>query len=67
MPGPFLTDISDAWSDEVKGAINAVVPLGRAGEAQEIVGTALYLASDASSYTNGAIIKVDGGMAYDPG
>jgi len=67
MPGPFLTDISDAWSDEVKTAINAVVPLGRAGEAQEIVGTALYLASDASSYTNGAIIKVDGGMAYDPG
>ena len=67
MPGPFLTDISDAWSDEVKTAINAVVPLGRAGEAEEIVGTALYLASDASSYTNGAIIKVDGGMAYDPG
>ncbi|MEP0200727.1 MAG: glucose 1-dehydrogenase [Halioglobus sp.] len=67
MPGPFLTDISDAWSDEVKTAINAVVPLGRAGEAQEIIGTALYLASDASSYTNGAIIKVDGGMAYDAG
>jgi NAD(P)-dependent dehydrogenase (short-subunit alcohol dehydrogenase family) len=67
MPGPFLTDISDAWSDGVKAAINAVVPLGRAGEAQEIVGTALYLASDASSYTNGAIIKVDGGMAYDAG
>lgn len=67
MPGPFLTDISDAWGDDVKAAINAVVPLGRAGQAEEIVGTALYLASDASSYTNGAIIKVDGGMAYDPG
>ena len=67
MPGPFLTDISAAWSEDVKASINAVVPLGRAGEAGEIVGTALYLASDASSYTNGAIIKVDGGMAYDPG
>lgn len=32
MPGPFLTDIADAWSDEVKCAIGAIVPLGRAGE-----------------------------------
>ncbi len=63
MPGPFLTDISDAWTDGVKAAINAMVPLGRAGEAEEIVGAALYLASDASSFTNGSIIKVDGGMA----
>ncbi len=64
MPGPFLTDISEAWSEEVKEAIDAVVPLGRAGQPEEIIGAALYLASDASRYTNGAIIKVDGGMAY---
>ena len=64
MPGPFLTDISEAWSDEVKAAIGAVVPLGRAGQPEEIVGVALYLASDASRYTNGSVIKVDGGMAY---
>ena len=64
MPGPFLTDIAEAWSDEVKGAIGAVVPLGRAGQPEEIVGVALYLASDASRYTNGSVIKVDGGMAY---
>jgi len=64
MPGPFLTDISTAWSEEVKSAIGAIVPMGRAGQPEEIVGAALYLASDASRYTNGAVIKVDGGMAY---
>jgi NAD(P)-dependent dehydrogenase (short-subunit alcohol dehydrogenase family) len=37
MPGPFLTDISDAWSEEVKSAIGAIVPMGRAGEPEEIM------------------------------
>jgi NAD(P)-dependent dehydrogenase (short-subunit alcohol dehydrogenase family) len=67
MPGPFLTDIADAWSDGVKDAIARIVPLGRAGEAEEIVGAALFLASDASSYTNGTILKVDGGMVFSNG
>jgi NAD(P)-dependent dehydrogenase (short-subunit alcohol dehydrogenase family) len=64
MPGPFLTDISNAWTDEVKAAMVALVPLARAGQPEEIVGAALYLASDASRFTNGAIIKVDGGAAF---
>jgi NAD(P)-dependent dehydrogenase (short-subunit alcohol dehydrogenase family) len=64
MPGPFLTDISSAWSDEVKEAMARLVPLGRAGQPEEIVGAALYLASDAGRFTNGAIIKVDGGAVY---
>ena len=64
MPGPFLTDIAAAWSDDIKAAIGSIVPLGRAGEPEEIVGVALYLASDASRYTTGSVIKVDGGMAY---
>lgn len=67
MPGPFLTDISKAWDLEAfaKGA-KATIPLQRGGEAHEIVGAALYLASEASSYTTGAVIKVDGGSAYSP-
>lgn len=64
MPGPFLTDIANAWTAEVKQAMTALVPMGRAGEPDEIIGAALYLASDASRFTNGAIIKVDGGAAY---
>lgn len=64
MPGPFLTDIANAWTEEVKRAMTALVPMGRAGHPEEIIGAALYLASDASRFTNGAIIKVDGGAAY---
>ena len=58
-PGPFLTDVSGAWRDnqQAKNALG----LKRFGEPNEIVGTALYLASDASSYTTGAVIRVDGG------
>ena len=64
MPGPFLTDIAEAWSEQVKEHVARMVPLGRAGQPEEIIGTALYLASDASRFTNGAIIKVDGGAVY---
>ena len=67
MPGPFLTDISKAWDMEAfeKNA-RENIPLQRGGQAQEVVGAALYFASDASSYTTGAILKIDGGTVFQP-
>jgi NAD(P)-dependent dehydrogenase (short-subunit alcohol dehydrogenase family) len=64
MPGPFLTTISKAWDMEVFAERARTFPMRRAGEADEIVGTALYLASDASSFTTGTILTVDGGAQW---
>jgi NAD(P)-dependent dehydrogenase (short-subunit alcohol dehydrogenase family) len=62
MAGPFLTDISKAWDMEVfKQRAATRIALKRGGEADEIVGAALYFASAASSFTTGAILRVDGG------
>jgi NAD(P)-dependent dehydrogenase (short-subunit alcohol dehydrogenase family) len=67
MPGPFLTEISKAWPKAAFDHFERSIPLGRAGNPNEIVGAALYLASDLASYTTGSIIKVDGGAAYAAG
>jgi NAD(P)-dependent dehydrogenase (short-subunit alcohol dehydrogenase family) len=58
-PGPFLTDVSTVWRENK--TYEKSLGLQRFGRPEEIVGTALYLASDASSYTTGTVIRVDGG------
>jgi NAD(P)-dependent dehydrogenase (short-subunit alcohol dehydrogenase family) len=62
MAGPFLTDISKAWDAKTLEGGMPHHALGRAGEPPEIVGAALFLASDASSFTTGALLRVDGGI-----
>ncbi|MEU6539080.1 glucose 1-dehydrogenase [Streptomyces sp. NPDC047000] len=58
--GPFLTDVSRSWTEDNRRHTRSAV--GRPGQPEEIIGTALYLASDASSYTTGSLIRVDGGL-----
>lgn len=62
VPGPFLTDIAKAWDmDAMEESFRSQFSLGRGGQPGEIVGAALYFASDASSYTTGATLDIDGG------
>ncbi len=60
-PGPFLTDISKAWTDDARqSSPNAA---GRPGSAEEIAGAALFLASPAASFVTDALLRVDGGLS----
>jgi len=63
-PGVIKTKLSEAlWADpKAEKQAAAMKALGRVGTTDEIIGSALYLASDASSFTTGAILNVDGGM-----
>ena len=61
MAGPFLTDISKAWDMEQFGKRASRMALRRGGQPEEVVGAALYFASQASSFTTGSILPVDGG------
>ena len=60
VPGPFRTDITKAWTPEMREG--SYVPMKRIGEPDEVVGAALYFASDASSFTTGAMLRIDGGL-----
>ena len=62
MPGPYLTDISKAWNFASEQNPFGHFALQRAGNPEEIVGAALFLMSDASSYTTGSILRADGGI-----
>lgn len=64
-PGPFVTNIGGGWlkKDPVaRAAWDAIVPLGKVAETDQLKPLALLLASDASDYMTGSHVVIDGGM-----
>jgi NAD(P)-dependent dehydrogenase (short-subunit alcohol dehydrogenase family) len=62
-PGLIQTDITGGkLTDEMRRDILKGVPLNRLGDAADVAGAFLFLASDISSYITGAVIDVNGGM-----
>jgi NAD(P)-dependent dehydrogenase (short-subunit alcohol dehydrogenase family) len=62
-PGVFRTDLNKALLDSPRGKeFLQRTPMRRYGQLDELVGTAVFLASDASAFVTGQIIAVDGGF-----
>ncbi|MET9289319.1 SDR family NAD(P)-dependent oxidoreductase [Nocardia beijingensis] len=59
--GPFETDIATAWPDELRAELTKHNALRRVGKPEEIVGAALFFATEASAFCTGATLAIDGG------
>jgi len=60
-PGYIDTGLSDFVDQDTQKLWKSMIPMGRDGEAKELKGAYVYLVSDASAYTTGADIIIDGG------
>jgi NAD(P)-dependent dehydrogenase (short-subunit alcohol dehydrogenase family) len=61
-PGFFPSEMTDTYPEGYLEAQMARVPAGRAGDPEELVTAAIFLASDAASYVTGVLLPVDGGL-----
>jgi NAD(P)-dependent dehydrogenase (short-subunit alcohol dehydrogenase family) len=60
-PGPFPSRMTNVETDAVKKSVDTYIPLGRPGEAADMEGLIVFLASRAGAYVNGSTIALDGG------
>ena len=61
-PGFIETAMTEQLSEDIRKEWAAKIPMRRGGTTEDVANTALYLASDLSSYVSGQVIQVDGGM-----
>ncbi len=61
-PGPFPSKMTKGMLEEAQQMVEQANPMRRIGKPEDMGGIAVFLASDAGSYVNGAIIPVDGGQ-----
>lgn len=61
-PGFIETDMTAKLPENVRSRMLTFIPLNRFGKASDVANLAMFLASDASSYITGQVIKIDGGM-----
>jgi 3-oxoacyl-[acyl-carrier protein] reductase len=61
-PGYIQTDMTKDLPDSAKEAFLTIIPLQRAGQADDVANAVLFLASPLSDYTTGQVLHVDGGM-----
>ena len=63
-PGPIDTPLLHRFigEDLLKSVANSLIPMGRLGKPEEVAKVALFLASEESSFVNGAVYTVNGGL-----
>lgn len=61
-PGFIATDMTSVLTDEQKAEMARTIPLGRAGQPQDVANVVLFLVSEEAAYITGQVLNVDGGM-----
>lgn len=61
-PGFIATDMTKVLTDDQKAEMAKTIPLGRAGQPQDVANAVLFLVSDEAAYITGQVLNVDGGM-----
>ena len=61
-PADIETDMTASFTPEIRARLIGMTPLGRFGVVEEVVGAAVYLAADESSYVTGQTLAINGGL-----